>query len=393
VAHLGSNLSHVQAFNRRIVLDAIRLHGPLSRSDVARLTELSPQTISNIVADLLERDLVTVTGQRQREGGGKPASLLTINPTGGFSIGINVYLNELSGVLIDLKGEVHRHIRRSVDLAHPDALAPLVAEVTAFLLAARAPGAAPLLGVGVGLPGPLNVAQGAKRPDYSAWHRPEVVAALHTHLDLPLFLENNANAAAIGECWYGRGRAIRNFVYVSLGKYLGGAVIIEGQLHQGSGGFAGEFGDMPLLTDTEDGSDLADVVSPAALFDALATKRDGNTDPTDLEALYRSGDPIVRRWLDAAAHHLAPILVVTEYLVDPEAIIVGGRLPIPYLDDLVANLERLMGGYRKPTKPYRPTLIRSDAGELAGALGAATLPIYDVLAPYPSGLVKQTVGS
>jgi predicted NBD/HSP70 family sugar kinase len=387
--HFGSNLTTVQAFNHRIVLDAIRVYGPLSRADVARQTELSAQTISNIVGELSARDLIVVAGSRPREGGGKPSALLSINPAGGYSVGVNIYLDEVSGVLIDLAGTVHHSERHALKSPHPQTVIPLIGEMVERMLAAEPQARTRLLGAGVGLPGPLHMADGeaGKTPDYSAWHKPSTAASLESHLATPVLLENNANAAALGERWYGQGRFIADFLYVSLGMYLGGAVIKDGQIHRGVSGFAGELGDMPALAG--EGGSLAEVASPAVLYAALEASGTPVATPSDLAALYMAGDPVVLEWLDTAARQLAPVLIVCEYLLDPEALIFGGRLPVVVLDALIARLEDRSARFRKRTKSYVPRFIRSDAGEAAAALGAATLPIYSSLAPHPSLLLKQ----
>jgi predicted NBD/HSP70 family sugar kinase len=251
-----------------------------------------------------------------------------------------------------------------------------------------------LLGAGVGLPGAFTATagEGAKHASFAVWHQPSVLKALERDLDVAVFLENNAKAAALGERWYGRGQTINNFLYVSLGRYLGGAVVINGQIHRGSTGLAGELGDIPVVSAASLGKELADYASPAVLYEALASCGEVVTSPAELQALFNQGHPYILEWLITAAQHLAPTLIVAEYLFDPEAIIFGGRLPPLLLDELIARLEGVMSRYRNKTKQHSPPLIRSDAGEIAAALGAATLPIYDFMAPHPSVLLKQPAG-
>jgi predicted NBD/HSP70 family sugar kinase len=353
---------------------------------------LSPQTISNIIAELMKKNLVHATGQRPRAGGGKPSTLLEINPSGGFSVGINIYLDALSAVLIDLGGNIHQSVHINNDRSDPQSVIPMTIQIVKDILNEQGLRKDALLGIGIGLPGPLNTAEGiaAKPPDYSAWHRHSTFEAIRSTLGVPVLLENNANAAAIGERWFGCGRDISNFIYVSFGMYLGGAIMLNGQLHRGIGGFAGEFGDMPVLLPEGETTGLAECASPAVLYDMVAATHGPISGSTKLEDLYHREDPIVKMWLDATARKLAPTMATAEYLFDPEAIILGGRLPPIFLNALVAKLTELMAEYRRATKRYAPQLICSNTGELAGALGAATLTFNDLLAPHPTVLSKQS---
>lgn len=390
----GSNLIQVQAYNRRIVFDTIRLHGPISRADIARRTELTPQTVSNLVGELLRRQLVIATGQQPRQGGGKPSITLEVNPEGAYAIGVNIYLDDLSGVLVDLAGKVHGRAHHSIDSKTPDEALPQIAEIIHGFVQEQGLSREQLWGVGMGLPGPLHAEPGSalKPPDYSPWHKATLVDDLRRRLDLPIYLENNANAAAIGERWYGAGQTISDFIYVSFGMYLGGGIVVDGQIHRGVGGFAGELGDVPVLSSISAITDLGDYASPATLYKKLEAAGERISRPADLERLYREHHTQVIEWLDTAARHLAPALVTAEYFFDPEAFIFGGRLPASLLDHIISQLAQLTPRFRKPTKSYAPMLIRSNTGEDAAALGAATLPIYETLAPHPSTLLKQGRG-
>jgi predicted NBD/HSP70 family sugar kinase len=385
----GSNLGQVQIFNRRLILEIIRTHGPISRAEVARRTNLTRQTISNIVNDLLESDLVLITGLQKTGGGGKPSSSLEINPTAAYSVGINLYLDEMTGVLVDLGGRIHQRIHRHLDFPTPNKAAPLVEEVVKSLLEAEGIGASKLWGVGIGLPGPIGIVTHSSPNRLSIWRETAVAEEFKDILGVPVFVENNANAGTIGERWYGAGREFKNFVYLSFGLYLGGGIIINGQLYGGSGGFSGEFGDLPVRV--APGSDgirsLGEVASPAALLERLAAAGRSNVSIEELAPLFLAGDGTVTDWLDEIAEHVGTVLATVEYILDPEAVVVGGRLPVPLLEYLVERLDQTIPPLRTRNKPYQPKLIVSDAGGDAAALGAATLPLYQTLSPHPSVLL------
>src|SRR6188474_3664704 len=109
----GTNLVYTKKYNLRIVHEVIRVHGPLSRADVARHTELSVQTVSNLVKELLALRLVQEGGRRS-EGRGAPSTELTINPDGAFAVGLDLDRDHLTGVLVDLAGQVRQRMHMEV---------------------------------------------------------------------------------------------------------------------------------------------------------------------------------------------------------------------------------------------------------------------------------------
>ena len=114
----GTNLVHAKAYNDRIVLETIRLHGPISRAEVARHTELTAQTVSNIARRLMAAGLIQET-HRLQEGRGAPAIALQINPEGAFSIGLDLDKDHLTGILVDLIGNVRQRIHHRLHFPPP----------------------------------------------------------------------------------------------------------------------------------------------------------------------------------------------------------------------------------------------------------------------------------
>lgn len=384
----GSNLGQVQAFNRRVVLELIRIHGPISRAEIARRTNLTRQTVSNIVTDLAEAHMVQVTGKQRFEGGGKPSASLEINPAAAYSIGINLYLDEMTALLIDFAGNIRQRVHRRMEFAAPPDAVPVVREVSQGLLRAEGIGDEELWGAGIGLPGPLSTVSEPEPTSLSAWREAAVVEEFSELLGVPVFFENNANVGAIGERWYGAGRQLTNYVYISFGLFLGGGLVLNGQLFGGSGGFAAELGDVPTTATDDRGGilSLSEIASPATALRLLEAAGEAELRVEDLAALLEMGHPLLVDWLDRVALHLAPILTTLEYALDPQAFIFGGRLPEALLAYLVQGIEATTPALRTQNKPYRPELLVSRAGEDGAALGAATLPLYQTLDPNPSVL-------
>ncbi len=390
----GTNLEDAKVHNLRTVLKTVRLFGPLSRADIARRTELTPQTISNIIAQLLDRGFVAETGRKQGKRGPSSAQL-EFNSEGGFAVGLDIDREHLTGVLVDLNGVKYNQMRVPLDFPSPDAALALMAEVAETLLATAQVPRQRVWGIGVGFPGPLRITRdqtvrSVVNPDFfPGWNNVPVVERLFQKLRLPVYLENNATAAAIGESFYGAGQKIDSFFYVFLGYGLGGGVILDRQPLRGFQGNAGELGFLLTFRHSEV-ERLGDLFNPVRLLERFAREGTPLQSIAELEELLLKSHPALLSWLRDAAEALAPALINVEYLFDTEAFIFGGTWPATILDALVAQVEQLMAPLRIEQKAYKPPLIRAQAGEDAAALGVATLPIYATLTPHSLLLTKNS---
>ena len=418
----GTNLKYTKAYNYRIVLETIRLHGPFSRAEIARGTSLTAQTVSNIVSELMEAGLVVEHGKRQ-EGRGAPATTLKTNPDSAFSIGLDFNRDHLTGVLLDFSGAVRRRVHHDLDLLAPDEALDRMTDAAETLIADHDAARDTILGVGIGFPGPLDISEGnvahsvVSPKKFAGWDHVPVARTLQERLSLPVFLENNATAAAIGERWYGAGQEIDTFFYLYFGAGLGGGVVIDGAPFDGHSGNAGELGYLPALTggangSTNDGAPQGNGHAPAngsafpspaapvthagerfhlpTLYRALQEAGFEAAVPADLAAIYETGPPpLLRAWLDAAGRELSHLMLSVEYLIDPEAVFFGGRLPDAIINDVLDQLRETLPQLRPVRKLTTPRLLKATAGLDAAVLGVATLPLYEFFSPAPHLLLKR----
>ena len=401
----GTNLKYTKAYNYRIVLETIRLHGPFSRAEIARSTSLTAQTVSNIVRELMDAGLVIKDGQR-RKGRGAPATTLTINPDSAFSIGLDFNRDHLTGILLDFSGEVRKRVHYDLDFLAPDKALDLMTETAETFITDYEEVCQDILGVGVGFPGPLDITDGhvghsvVNPKKFPEWTNVPVADTLHQRLSLPVFLENNATAAAVGERWYGAGQTIDTFFYMHFGTGLGGGIVVDGYPFDGHSGNAGELGYLPA---SNRHSAVEDVLPTApqplthagehfhlpTLYEALQHRGHDVTTPGDLKALYEEEVPLLRSWIDRAGDQLSELVLAVEYLIDPEAIFFGGRLPEVIIQDLLEQLDETLPERRIADKLTTPRLSKATAGRDAAALGVATLPLYEFFSPTPHLLLKQ----
>ncbi|PSM15850.1 ROK family transcriptional regulator [Nitratireductor sp. StC3] len=364
-----------------MAIETVRVHGPLSRADLARITGLSVQTISNIAEELIAASLLletpVSTGMR-----GKPPKLLTINPDGAYSIGLQLDHNWLIGVLLDITG-----VRRGEIVVQVDSPAPQ-AGLVALEKAARnlAVGAniqlEQICGVSVVMPGPFEVDPIANNGPtvLPGWADVAVADRLAERLNLPVSLENDATAAAMGEHYFGVARQHRNIVVIFVGTGLGGGVLVNGQPYRGAFGNAGEIGHMSVYPEGRrcycGNQGCAETyLSVHAAYEHLGYAR---TPPAydELVDRFRTGERQFDTWMNKAAIVLRLLVVNLENLFDPEAVIVNGFMPHPILAELQRRALPLPSSVASRRRREVPRLILGAAGQKVAALGAAVLPLF-----------------
>lgn len=388
----GTNLEHARVHNLRTVLEMVRLYGPISRADTARRTGLTAQTVSNLVTVLLEQGLLHESGYHQGPRG-RSSTLLEVNPGGAYSIGLDLDRGHLTSLLVDLSGTVRG--RSHLELSFPGPIPALELMTRAVEELASTVDRDRIWGVGVGFPGPLRIGQGVVdniiNPEgFPGWENVSMREQLSGRIEFAVFLENNATAAAMGESYYGAGSQLESYFYAFLGVGLGGAIIQNGRPVRGWQGNAGELGFMPTLPADGSGDYLGRHFDLFRLYDLLG-KRHGEVATTAAVAeLLARGDADVLAWLDRAAEGLAPMLVAAEYLLDPQAIIVGGAWPQALVDALLAKLAAKLPPLRSALMPTAAPLVRAELGSDAVARGVATLPLHELLAPFPTSVAGAT---
>lgn len=395
----GTNLVYTKRYNLRIVHEVIRLFGPLSRADIARRTELTGQTVSNLVKELIAAGVIYEV-ERRREGRGAPATTLAINPDGAFAIGLDLDRDHLTGVMVDLVGSVRQRVHLEIDFPTPEQALELMIEMAETMIERQGLEPRGVSGLGVGVPGPMHPAEGGNGyvvspKAFPGWQNVPLADWLGERLGMPILLENNATAAAIGERWYGAGRQIGTFFYVYFGSGLGGGLVLNGQPYEGFTGNAGEIGYLPTVLAGEPGNsdDIPHVgvhFNLSRLYEKLRADGTDVRGRDDLDRLLTEGHAGLLAWMDDAASHLTGLVLAVEYLIDPEAIFFGGRLPQSVISGLLERVEGHLPPRPTGAKLTAPRHLLATAGEDAAALGVATLPIYAVFAPAPRVLLKRS---
>lgn len=239
------NQSIVKKGNKSIVLETIIASSPISRAKIAKETGLNKGTVSSLVNELLEEQFIYESGPGESSGGRRPVMLL-FNQVAGYSIGIDIGVNYLLGVLTDLQGNIYdEHLVQFSNLPYEEIKNKLY-ETIDFLIDSAPASPYGVIGIGIGVPGIVsNTGKIVLAPNLG-WQNPDLKESLQNKYDIPITIENEANAGAYGEKRFGVGKEFKHIVYVSIGIGIGVGLILNNNLYKGNNGFSGELGHMTI---------------------------------------------------------------------------------------------------------------------------------------------------
>ncbi len=383
------SLGSLRARNRARALAVLARRGAASQADIVRETGLSRTTVSSLVSELLTDGLVIERADFERQApspsGGRPATLLSLEPSSGGFVGIDFGREVVRVAVADRAGELlvdARSDRLEVANEADEALAIAEAMVSRSLSEADVRPER-VLGAGVAVSAPVR----SDSPGFASgvifpgWAEINVAELLRDRLDVPVHLGNDANLGALAEATFGAGRGKRNLFYVMLSEGIGGGVIVDGRIYLGRAGAAGELGH--IVVDPEgqvcrcgNRGCLATVAGGAALTAALRQIHGPHMTVDELIGLSNDGDPGAARLIADAGQAVGRVLAGTCGVLDPELVIIGGELAPagrPLLESVTASLERWIS----PASGHYPVAL-GELGAKAEVLGAIALAMSRV---------------
>jgi predicted NBD/HSP70 family sugar kinase len=381
----GTNLARASDYNQRVVLQAIRTSKETTRTELSRTTGLTAPTIANITRRLIDEGLVKEIGRLQGPRG-QPAIRLKIDALGCIAIGLNIDRDHLTLVALDLAGEVRARITRDMGFALPEDVVAFVRDGLEPLLQEAGVRRDRVLGVGVALPDDLGAITLPGRPhDYDRWAQQSLTKLLEPVLPWPVLIDNDAAAAALGEAQSGIGLTLPSFFYIFISSGLGGGLMIDRHYVEGANRRSAELGLLPDPTSATPGAVVQDIVSLSALMQYLGRAGISVASPSAIDESDPATAAVLDQWVEEATRALTAPLVNINCLIDPHAIIIGGRLPEALTEALVTRLTASLAAIRLPATA--PILRATMAGE-AAAIGAAILPFLDQLLPSDATLMQ-----
>lgn len=373
----GSNATGVRAFNERLILSTVRRRPGIAKAEIARATGLSAQAVSVIVRALEGEGLIErLTPLRGKIG--QPSTPLRLAADGAFSLGLKVGRRSADLVLTDFLGAARGERHWTYAYPDPTRMLGALAEAIGELAATLAPDLRRrIAGLGVAMPFELwNWVEqvGAPEDVLRAWRSFDIGAELGARLGLPVIVSNDATAACGAELAFGAGARFQDFVYLFVGSFVGGGVVLNGALCSGRRGNAGALGSMPTPGPAGSVRQLIQTASLVRLEAQLAA----SGRPADV--LFRSldgwdaiGAPL-DVWIDDAGRALAYAVVASAAVIDFDAAIIDGWLPADVRARLVAAVKAAVA--RMDLQGLSPfQIVEGVAGPHARSIGAASLPL------------------
>ena len=387
----GTNVGRVSEHNRRVVLKALRLNGPLSRAEISRGTGLVPQTVSNIMLELETEGLV-VPSEIVRGRRGQPAIPYQIAPNGAFALGLQIDQYGARGAAINQIGEVVATTEVVFSGSRLESnLTAMVCGVTALrkeLEGLAAQGIPRIAGLGVAMPAPTGVHLTPSDPwMLAARVGNPIVDALATATGLSVSLHHDGAAAAVAERLNGAAKGTGNFVLIFVGYGLGAGIHVHGSLYDGHHHLAGELGQIPTLT-PQGFIPLEEAASLAPLFARLKLSPHDGFSFQRIEAAIGKDTYAVADWLNTAAPQLAWLVETLNCILDPECVVLSGQMPERLLSDLFSSVAAFSRDLFPHRGTERPRLVLGSSDVFSVAAGAAAYPLARTFDPSLAAISK-----
>ncbi len=375
----GSGHAGPGGLNGRLVLDAVRREPGIALVDLARRVGMTRQGVMGILAPFLESGLVREL-VREPAGRGRPPRRFAFRGEAGRAIGITLEHEAAAAACLDLDGRLLAEAGRIVEGDRPEDAAAVLAGLWEEM--ARAAGTVPILGTGLATMGPIDVRRGliTHPPRRPGWQFVPITAMVGGAIGHPVYFDNSATAAALGEAWTGTVAGdVRSFLYLFIGFGVGGAIVGERRLVRGETFNAGEIGHVTVVPGgPECGCGGRGCLECYASIEALRRLHPG----VDAET---AGPEAVGTWLEQASTALATALTGCINLLDPGAVVIGGRLSQRLIEALVERTAPKIRAVALRGRPVQPPILAGLAGMRASAIGAACLPLHDAFVPLPGG--------
>ncbi|MER5490402.1 ROK family transcriptional regulator [Streptomyces sp. NPDC002490] len=378
MAQTPGSQSSLHRANRERVIRAVRRAGSLTQAEIARTTGLSAATVSNIVRELRERGTVQVT---PTSAGGRRARSVSLSGDAGIVVGIGIGRTRLR---VALGNQAHQVLDEESEPLPPSGSAARALDrardLVDRLLDRTGVDRAKVGGAGLGVPAPVGSAPGARgsaAPPGSAGAR--TAEELGERLGLPVRLDNDANLGALGELVWGGGRGVRDLAYVKVADGVGAGLVIDGRLHRGPGGTAGELGHLTLdesgpVCRCGNRGCLETFTADRYVLPLLHASHGDDLTMAEVVRLARAGDPGCRRVVTDVGRYVGRGVAGLCNLLNPSRIVLGGDLAEAG-ELLVGPVREAVERYALPCVAAQLTVVPSALGDRAEVLGALALAL------------------
>ncbi len=372
-----------------LILEILRRRGPLSRTEISKVSGINPVTISHYLDKLMVQNIVRER-QHDTSSGGRPPMLLNINPEAGFTLGIGMNLFDSMGVIIDLEGNVVYKYKRDKPATTPNEIIETIVAIIEELLKSAGQITDKIKGIGVGLGGIIDSNKGIIRwPQkdgntffYSYISMP-IKSYLEEKFNLPVYIGNDANLACFAEYWLSLDPEIKDVVYLFSG--VGCGIMINGELYTGFDGCAGELfinkphnESVPYLGDYSFFGQWSHDLSLLDIAKEL-TAKNRDVDIHTLDDVFSAAKevPAVKELVLESARALGIKISLLVNILNPQVVIIGGGLEkggFEFVENIYQHIKK--HAFEEMTNNLK--VIPSSLGSQASALGAANLVVRNI---------------
>jgi predicted NBD/HSP70 family sugar kinase/DNA-binding CsgD family transcriptional regulator len=368
------------------LLRRVRAQAGLSSAELARRLHRAPSTVGIYVNNLVEKGFL-FEGKPTKRGRGRPPTILALNPQAGRFIGVDFEARRIMAVEMDFSLQPLK--RFDGRIAASDRIENILKKIEHAIETLAADDKRKVLGIGVGVPGVIDPANGIARSykHIKGWENVPLVTRSNERFGVPVFLENNIRTMALVELWFGQGRGVSNFICLGVRSGIGAGIIVGGQIYRGADNRAGEISQWPQLEGISDAKSFIRLeetfcfrsVEHRSAKAATANLNSRFVPGTEapLESLLQAaqaGHPEVLAILDRAAQAFGLVLSQLQCAFDPEKIILAGVLNV-YEALFLQRLQKHLNHFAIPARV--PVVVNSTLGEFSGALGAAALAFHE----------------
>ncbi len=373
----GSNQSGMRAHNERLVLSLVRRDGALAKSDIARITGLSAQTVSVIMRGL-EADGLLARGEPIRGRIGQPSVPMSLAADGAFFFGLKIGRRSVDLVLVNLVGQPVGFRRQTYRYPTPETVVRFVQDALPALSAALPAALRDRIGgLGIAMPFQLwNWVQFIDAPPgaMDAWRDRDIAAELSALCDLPVTMQNDATAACGAELMFGTGDRPQDFLYFYVGFFIGGGLVLNGRLFTGRTGNAAGVGPMPVPGPDGRMRRLMTVASLSTLAEAMDAAGEASDQLWESPEPWSVSDAVLSHWIESAAGGLASATLSAATLVEIDTVLIDGWMPAAVRARLVTATRTAFD--LLDHAGITPAAIREGTiGPQARALGGAAIPL------------------
>ncbi len=369
------------------VFELLRDGTPRTRAQLADASGLARSTIAARIDVLMRLGLVAPYGGGVSTGG-RPPSLLAMNPRARVVAGVDIGASHATAGLADLAGTILAERRADLDISTgPEHVLGWATRVIGELLDDQKRAVAELSAIGIGLPGPVEHSTGRaiNPPIMPGWDRYDVPAHVQRAFDVPVLIDNDVNIMALGE-QHAHLPEVDDLVFIKVSTGIGAGLISGGALQRGAQGTAGDLGHVRVVradgVTCRCGNEgcLEAIAAGPALARALQELGVSAETGQDVVDLVRGGDPVAAQVVRQAGRDLGEVVATLVNVINPSAIVIGGALADAG-ESLIAGIREVVYQRSLPLATEHLQIITSQAGERAGVIGAAALAIGHVLAP------------